>query len=214
MSLESVTYALKQGIKPSSLKFLYVVCANTISAPSHRCYGSIGYLADTTGQDRKTVIKGMAELCRRGLLKDTGERVGRTSQIVVYELLGFDKWNGTKSGTVQPGNSTVPPSKESQKRDTDNKTLKSKSKNTRGQQLPDPFELTPERMVMATSKGLSTLKAREEFEHFKDHHLARATVFKDWDAAWRTWIRNSIKFSARGGGGPAATRTRGFPESV
>ncbi len=33
-----------------------------------------------------------------------------------------------------------------------------------------------------------------EFAKFRDYHLARATKFIDWKAAWRNWARNAIKY--------------------
>jgi len=33
---------------------------------------------------------------------------------------------------------------------------------------------------------------------FIDFHRAKGSVFKDWTAAWRTWVRNEIKFSRKG----------------
>jgi hypothetical protein len=32
---------------------------------------------------------------------------------------------------------------------------------------------------------------------FVDHHLAKGNLMADWDAAWRTWCRNEVKFSQR-----------------
>lgn len=47
---------------------------------------------------------------------------------------------------------------------------------------------------------------QEEIDHeaaaFRDYHLQKGTAFKDWDAGWRTWLRNSRKFS------PAASQDR------
>jgi len=47
-------------------------------------------------------------------------------------------------------------------------------------------------------------KARElgldpayEAEQFRDHHVARASTFVDWDAAFRTWLRNARRFAGR-----------------
>jgi hypothetical protein len=34
------------------------------------------------------------------------------------------------------------------------------------------------------------LDADATYAQFRDHHLKLATVFADWDAAWRTWIGN------------------------
>jgi hypothetical protein len=36
-----------------------------------------------------------------------------------------------------------------------------------------------------------------EFAGFIDHHRKSDKRFRDWSAAWRTWLRNSSKFGAR-----------------
>jgi hypothetical protein len=33
-----------------------------------------------------------------------------------------------------------------------------------------------------------------DFEFFLDHHRAKGSTFKDWAAAWRTWIKRGAKF--------------------
>ena len=33
-----------------------------------------------------------------------------------------------------------------------------------------------------------------EILNFTDHHTAKASRFADWDAAFRTWLRNSQRF--------------------
>lgn len=49
------------------------------------------------------------------------------------------------------------------------------------------------------------LNLHEETLQFKDHHTSRATTMADWDAAYRTWIRNAKKWgSGRGAGTPGA----------
>lgn len=32
-------------------------------------------------------------------------------------------------------------------------------------------------------------------DHFRDHHISKGSKMADWDAAFRNWIRNAIKFS-------------------
>jgi hypothetical protein len=32
------------------------------------------------------------------------------------------------------------------------------------------------------------------FERFRDHHLSKGSKFDDWQAAWGTWVRNSVDF--------------------
>lgn len=68
----------------------------------------------------------------------------------------------------------------------------------RGTRLPADFSLTEDRKQYALDKGL--LNVKEEFERFQDHHRAKGTVFLDWDAGWRTWVRNGVKFQAERAG--------------
>lgn len=49
----------------------------------------------------------------------------------------------------------------------------------------------------ALEKGFTQLDAKEMWQKFRDHHLAKASAFADWDAAWRTWVRNELEFMAR-----------------
>lgn len=120
MSVEAIAWALKQPIKQSSAKFVLVVIANCADGKDFVAWPSTAYLADATGQDRKTVLKNVALLREIGLIEDTGERKGDTKQIPVYRL------NDTEFGTVKgsskrPKNGTV---KEAQKRNsTENGTV-------------------------------------------------------------------------------------------
>lgn len=41
------------------------------------------------------------------------------------------------------------------------------------------------------------LNVELEAEQFRDHHTAKGSVMLDWDAAFRTWLRNAVKFNAR-----------------
>jgi|GEM_PF-2776608 hypothetical protein len=140
MSVEAITWALKQPIKQSSTKFVLVVLANCASGDTWQAYPSAGYLADATGQDRKTVLTNLARLRECGLIEDTGKRMGDTKQVIVYRLRGpdliqavpqtgqFQNRDSSENGTVPKtaGNSTVFPgkqsrfsAKQSQKRDTE-----------------------------------------------------------------------------------------------
>lgn len=47
------------------------------------------------------------------------------------------------------------------------------------------------------------LNCDSEAEHFRDHHTARASKFADWNAAFRTWLRNARKFAQSRGGSPS-----------
>lgn len=129
MSVEAITWALKQPVKPSSTKFVLVALANCSHTETGLAHPSVKYLTEATGQDRKTVLGNIQKLIAWGLIEDSGERVGATRQVIVYRLnVGPDlfmeqsqKRNSSENGTVPktPDNSTVLPPKQSQKRDTE-----------------------------------------------------------------------------------------------
>ncbi len=96
MSIEAITWALKQPLEHSPAKFVLVVLANQASSETGHAFPSVAYLAATTGQDRKTVITNLQRLVEWGKIEDTGKRVGRTSQIIGYRLLmGSDLFDNT-----------------------------------------------------------------------------------------------------------------------
>jgi uncharacterized protein YdaU (DUF1376 family) len=82
---------------------------------------------------------------------------------------------------------------------------------TRGTSLPEGFPdavAVSEAITIWERKGeedavlaavcvdLST-RAQEIVAEFRDHHTAHGKTMRDWRAAWRTWVRNAIKFDAR-----------------
>jgi hypothetical protein len=87
------------------------------------------------------------------------------------------------------------------KRNKERKGVKATPR-TRGQQLPADYKLSEAQMHW-TRVGHPSVKIQHEFEQFTDYHRAKGTVMKDWDAAWRTWVRNAVKFAAGGSTGPS-----------
>ena len=67
-------------------------------------------------------------------------------------------------------------------------------KANRGCILPDNFEPDERHTAIATGFGLNVHK---EVAHFKDHHVAKGTIFKDWPAAFRNWLRKAAEYKKR-----------------
>lgn len=238
MSVEAITWALKQSIPSSSTKFVLVVVANCADGRSFTAYPSIAYLTEATGQDRKTVIANLKRLCELGYLQDTGNRVGRTKQVVVYQLAEpahNSPENGTvppsanspETGTVNepetvpktgsftpetvpffPGNSTVFPSKQSQKRDTEPSGNRQVNKNqnqergARAARLPPEWTLPDDWRVFAKTQNprWSDSDIDRIAATFADHwHAAAGASARkvDWFATWRNWIRREAQFGKR-----------------
>ncbi|WP_137923929.1 helix-turn-helix domain-containing protein [Cupriavidus sp. 2SB] len=126
MSVEAITWALKQKVGRSSTKHVLMLLANCTTAPLNRIYTSIAYLAESTEMDRKTIIAAIEKLQGLGFISDTGDRIGKTGQIPVYQLNmidaleddGEEKRNHSENGTVPKtdSNGTKNGGKQSQKR--------------------------------------------------------------------------------------------------
>ncbi|GGJ39636.1 hypothetical protein CDQ92_13235 [Sphingopyxis bauzanensis] len=85
MSSEALAWAFKVNVKPSAVKFTLIALCECANYKTGKIFPSIEHLSEITGQDRKTIIANVAKLEAMGLIRDTGERGGRTKQIKVYE---------------------------------------------------------------------------------------------------------------------------------
>ncbi|CAB3889252.1 hypothetical protein LMG26788_03754 [Achromobacter pulmonis] len=112
MSHQAVSWALKQPVSHSPAKFILVVLAHHVNAAARpwQAFASVTLLAQETGQNRKTVLENLKRLVDFGYLADSGERVGVTGRIPVWNLT--EAPNGTKTGTIEQSqnrdHSTVP----------------------------------------------------------------------------------------------------------
>ena len=98
----------KKGGALAALKKLVLLSMADRADEQHCCYPSTTRLAEDCGVDRKTVFKVLDELIQDGLISDTGERKGRTKQVIVYRLDGVSGREKTVPTTEQlpPKNNT------------------------------------------------------------------------------------------------------------
>ncbi|WP_072841149.1 hypothetical protein [Marinomonas polaris] len=59
--------------------------------------------------------------------------------------------------------------------------------------FPKDFAVDQTMVNWLNEKGI-TAPWQLETEKFANHHIAKGSLFKDWRAAWRTWMLNSIKY--------------------
>jgi hypothetical protein len=62
---------------------------------------------------------------------------------------------------------------------------------------PDEFEISEPMWAWATEQGVIHERIETETAKFLDHHKAKGSLFSDWPAAWRKWMRNVVEFAAR-----------------
>lgn len=60
--------------------------------------------------------------------------------------------------------------------------------------FPENFCPSDKHQALAHEQGVSL---DSEFPKFRDFHTAKGSLYADWDAALRTWIRNARDYGAR-----------------
>ena len=73
--------------------------------------------------------------------------------------------------------------------------VSSKHKSIGAKNALESFEVSEQMSQWASQQGLNPDAVMPETTKFFDHHIAKASKFADWDAAWRNWIRNAVKFA-------------------
>lgn len=89
-----------------------------------------------------------------------------------------------------PSVSDALPREEKKREDIDIKE-KNIKKEKRACQIPDDFELNEKDIQFAIERNVNH---ENEFLTFKNFHISKGNVMKDWRAAWRTWCLNSLKY--------------------
>ena len=113
MSLSATVWAWNQQQVRGSTKLVLLCFADHYNDDRDATWPSAPALAQATGLDIKTIVKCLSELREKGLIRDTGERSGKTNQVIVYELPAVPEY---RKVTRHAANSSNP--KQTQKRST------------------------------------------------------------------------------------------------
>lgn len=206
-------------------KFLMMTLCDYINGDDESWPGNTT-LAPDIGVDPRTVRRTLARLEEAGVIRryrrppTTGK--GRQSDAIVFVWEGFqrlplvehephqgDNLSGDQGdihdgprghsataprGQIEPLSSFRTPQLEPPQ--------KTPSADKR-RRLPDPFIVTASMQEWSAQK-FPAVDWREQTEQFRDHHRGNGTIKLDWEATWRTWIRNAgTRFAPRQTNGSA-----------
>jgi hypothetical protein len=210
MSKATYWAAKQQPARPLD-KLVLIAFADHVDKVTGECFPSVAAICEWTGCDRKTVMKSTASLEAAGLLVDTGRRCGRTRQVKVYRLPFETVPDAAPLAEAVPETaplkSTFFPTERSQKRDTEPPTEPSSTKTTsspkRGApakaRLPADFVPVMTGKTAAVVAGWPPGQMATELEAMADWHAKEGKLSADWQASWRTWVRNATKWDNRNG---------------
>lgn len=172
----------------------------------HTAYPSDDFLAQQTGRTVRTVQRAVAHLEELGWVSRETEtnyqsRGGKRRQIFRGEKLRKLEVDDADDVYLNAtGGGKVPATGGGGELKRESKSGRGGSRSrapTQGTRIPEDFSLTDERLYCAISKGLSRSEAEEELEKFLDYWRAvpgQKGRKADWDATWRNWVRNAVKF--------------------
>lgn len=165
-----------------------------------------GYISKKTGLSRSQTYKAthclisnnLISVCEKGYTSGTTYRFNKDYDTYVcekgYGLAYAKKDTGVCEKETSPYKETIKkpkryisPSNAKNPKPKNNKKTAKKST-----QFPASFSLTDKLKKYATEKEIENPEL--EFEHFKNHHIAKGSLFRDWERAWYTWVINGKKF--------------------
>lgn len=207
MSFAALAAVSKMRCASAAEKLVALAYADRHNEETGCAYPSLAWLCEFSSLNRKTVIAAVIRLEKSGFITDTGDRQGNTRQIKVYRLNlesipkpeQFQYRNSTEIGTVPKS-----AEKQSQKRDTDTvrepipqKASPSSVARARKTSVPDDFwpECKPGSLTAKAMAAWPPGEVEAQIEHFIDYHRAHGTLSADWQASWRTWVKNWKSFN-------------------
>lgn len=217
MSIEAINWALNLNLPPSP-KLVTIVLANYTNE-NGQCWPSFETIAKKTSLSRRSVISQISFLEERGVLRKI-KRHDSASNIYELNLRSSENISPAKgntgSETISPPSEAISPevvkpfhqgsepvspplvnvlhpNHQLNHQRNINNTIGTKK--PRGSTFPQDFTLTEKHREMARKHKVENVE--EQFEHFRDHHLSRGTVFKDWDAGFRTWLHRAAAYTPK-----------------
>lgn len=201
-----MTLAFKAQL-PSTPKFVLLALADSANDQGE-CYPSIKTVMDKCSLAERTVQESIVALEHAGYVR----REFRNGRSTTYWITLDPRTSRTPAPAAPPQQahhtpapSAPPPPHQPHPRGapgapiTISESSIEPKRGSKGSRIPQDWALTEALCAYAAKKGVN---AEAEAEAFVDHWRAsvKPDAFKaDWDAAFRTWVRNSIKFAKPGG---------------
>jgi len=208
MSHQATSWAYKQEINSCGAKFVLVALAD-FADEAWSCYPGQDRLAKMTGQSVSSVGRHLKWLESNGYLtRQRRATTGGHRTSDRYVLSGKEtptrqsdnKANCLQVKLQQPTGQIDPslpvnlPEEPSVEPSVEPSAKEGRAKSARATALPDGW--IPDREVIdAMKEKFPNVDMATEHEKFTDHFRSTGKPMKDWNAAWRNWIRRSTNFS-------------------
>lgn len=187
-----------------------------------------GRLARRCGAPKAAFIRSLECLIYEGKITDAGGMlsngraekaiIDRASRVEIATIAANERWSAQKGKSKQKQgrhNANAMPEQcqtecqpEPEPDIKDNTNVLFKKPTKRATAIRDDWSLSERSRQDAIDRQFSAEEINHEANQFRDYHLAKGSTYKNWDAAWRTWLGNSRKF-ARGPANQSGRKNRG-----
>ena len=210
MSIEAVSWALKQDVPPAE-KLVLVSLADHHNRATGLCIPGQASVGEQTSMSVRTVQRHLKSLEGRGLIvrqaRFRPEGRGRTSDSYILQgdnLTPKTVSKGDKSGRTNTTNQddqhdTVVVAITGREPEGNRKVVSARSRKGDKVRISDGWQPGPH-LIEYVNVKFPKLRLADEVEKFSDHHRAKGSKFADWDAAFRNWIRNAEKYRMQAAG--------------
>lgn len=208
MSFEDLAWARRQRVGRVGPKAV-LICLASYTDDDHTCYPGQATIAEATDQGERTVRRQLVELEAAGFIlrnaRSAGNGRGRRTDFYTL-LVASDLQPAKLAGDLQPASDDIQPASGALttgqalagELEVNTQIGRPVTNKGRATKLPEPFIITPA-MSKWAARFVGSISIPAETRAFFDYHRARDSRFVDWSAAWRTWMRNAVKFSQRQG---------------
>lgn len=193
-------WVLDRGLSSTALK-LYIVLARFADWDTGIAFPARDTLAERMGCTEKTVDRVVKELVEAACIDKHSRGRYQSAQ---YRVLQVDP-RGTKMSTDETkmsGEGTKMSTRLDKNvhltRTNEQEPLERKPMNvvkpTKRRLVADDYQPS-DRIAEGFDDQYAGLILDDELEKFRDHHMATGSDFKDWDRAFRKWLRNALQWS-------------------
>jgi hypothetical protein len=190
--------------------FIYIVLANAGQSADGTLaghYANAAFLADALQRDEETIRNALKRCVTFRLLHVTDEEVSivgwdsewrtpkSTSRVQKHrekkrlQALDEDETLRNVTETLQGVSETHETPRERERAEEREREIAPKK---RASQIPDSWQPNKKHIAKASEDRTDIAEA---VESFRDHHQAKGSAMKSWDAAFNTWLRNAKKFA-------------------
>jgi DNA-binding transcriptional ArsR family regulator len=223
MSHYMTALAMKQvGLKPAAKIVLYWL-ADHYNQSTGECFPSHKRLAELCEMTDRSVRLHLDQLAEAGLIevvKRTRDNGSQTSNSYHLKMRTDD--DGRKIFPTPQENISTPPVQIFPTLNPVNNNLVNEPEELRGAKaqkqrkpemdLPEGWIPNDKNVQDAIDRGFSETEIENEADRFANFHSSKQNRFRDWDAAWRSWLARARQYRTndRGKGGARSGMAEAF----